>query len=102
MLDSVGLADRTQHRPDQMSGGEQQRVAIARALATNPVVVLAGEPTANLDTENGQQAMGIMKKLNEETGTAFVFATHDRRVMSYARHVIKLRDGRVTEDSRHA
>jgi putative ABC transport system ATP-binding protein len=102
LLDSVGLADRTQHRPDQMSGGEQQRVAIARALATNPVVVLADEPTANLDTENGQQAMGIMKKLNEETGTAFVFATHDPRVMSYARHVIKLRDGRVTEDSQHA
>ena len=102
LLDSVGLADRMQHRPDQMSGGEQQRVAIARALATNPVVVLADEPTANLDTENGQQAMGIMKKLNEETGTAFVFATHDPRVMSYARHVIKLRDGRVTEDSRHA
>lgn len=102
LLDSVGLADRMQHRPDQMSGGEQQRVAIARALATNPVVVLADEPTANLDTENGQQAMGIMKKLNEETGTAFVFATHDPRVMSYARHVIKLRDGRVTEDSQHA
>ena len=102
LLDSVGLADRMQHRPDQMSGGEQQRVAIARALATNPVVVLADEPTANLDTENGQQAMGIVKKLNEETGTAFVFATHDPRVMSYARHVIKLRDGRVTEDSRHA
>ena len=102
LLDSVGLADRMQHRPDQMSGGEQQRVAIARALATNPVVVLADEPTANLDTGNGQQAMGIMKKLNEETGTAFVFATHDPRVMSYARHVIKLRDGRVTEDSRHA
>jgi len=102
LLDSVGLADRMQHRPDQMSGGEQQRVAIARALATNPVVVLADEPTANLDTENGQHAMGIMKKLNEETGTAFVFATHDPRVMSYARHVIKLRDGRVTEDSQHA
>jgi len=98
LLDSVGLSDRMQHRPDQMSGGEQQRVAIARALATNPVVVLADEPTANLDTENGQQAMGIMQKLNEETGTAFVFATHDPRVMSYARRVIKMLDGHIVDN----
>jgi putative ABC transport system ATP-binding protein len=98
LLDSVGLADRMQHRPDQMSGGEQQRVAIARALATNPVVVLADEPTANLDTENGQQAMGIMQKLNEETGTAFVFATHDPRVMAYARRVVKMQDGRIVDN----
>jgi putative ABC transport system ATP-binding protein len=81
-----------------MSGGEQQRVAIARALATNPIVVLADEPTANLDTENGQQAMGIMKKLNEETGTAFVFATHDPRVMAFARRVIKMQDGRIVDN----
>jgi putative ABC transport system ATP-binding protein len=98
LLNSVGLADRMQHRPDQMSGGEQQRVAIARALASNPIVVLADEPTANLDTENGQQAMGIMQKLNEETGTAFVFATHDPRVMAYARRVIKMQDGRIVDN----
>jgi putative ABC transport system ATP-binding protein len=98
LLDSVGLSDRMQHRPDQLSGGEQQRVAIARALATNPVVVLADEPTANLDTENGQQAMGIMQKLNEETGTAFVFATHDPRVMAYARRVIKMLDGLIVDN----
>ena len=98
LLDSVGLADRMEHRPDQMSGGEQQRVAIARALAPNPIVVLADEPTANLDTENGTQAMDIMKKLNQETGTAFVFATHDPRVMAYASRVLKMQDGRLIDD----
>ena len=98
LLDSVGLADRMKHRPDQMSGGEQQRVAIARALAPNPIVVLADEPTANLDTENGTQAMDIMKKLNQETGTAFVFATHDPRVMAYASRVLKMQDGRLIDD----
>jgi putative ABC transport system ATP-binding protein len=100
LLDSVGLSDRMKHRPDQMSGGEQQRVAIARALAPNPIVVLADEPTANLDTENGQQAMGIMQKLNEETGTAFVFATHDPRVMAFARRVIKMQDGRIVDNGK--
>ena len=98
LLDSVGLSDRMKHRPDQMSGGEQQRVAIARALAPKPIVVLADEPTANLDTENGQQAMGIMQKLNEETSTAFIFATHDPRVMKFARRVIKMQDGRVVDN----
>jgi putative ABC transport system ATP-binding protein len=95
LLSAVGLADRAKHRPDQMSGGEQQRVAIARALAPRPLMVLADEPTANLDTENGKQAMEIMKQLNEKTGTAFIFATHDPRVVAFARRVIKLRDGRV-------
>lgn len=98
LLESVGLSDRMKHRPDQMSGGEQQRVAIARALAPNPIVVLADEPTANLDTENGQQAISIMQKLNEETGTAFVFATHDPRVMAFARRVIKMQDGRIVDN----
>ena len=95
LLKAVGLADRTKHRPDQMSGGEQQRVAIARALAPRPLMVLADEPTANLDTENGKQAMEIMQQLNQQTGTAFIFATHDPRVVSYARRVVKLRDGRL-------
>ena len=98
LLDAVGLSDRAKHRPDQMSGGQQQRVAIARALAPNPIVVLADEPTANLDTENGTQAMDIMKKLNEETGTAFVFATHDPRVMSYATRILKMQDGRLVNN----
>ncbi|MEJ2305839.1 MAG: ABC transporter ATP-binding protein, partial [Anaerolineales bacterium] len=80
LLQAVGLSGRARHRPDQMSGGEQQRVAVARALATHPLLVLADEPTANLDTENGRQVMEIMQRLNKETGTTFVFATHDPRV----------------------
>jgi len=102
LLEAVGLSDRAKHRPDQMSGGEQQRVAIARALATHPVLVLADEPTANLDTENGNQVMEIMERLNEETGTTFVFATHDPRVIPFARRVVTLRDGKVSDNSRHA
>ncbi len=97
-MDAVGLTDRAQHRPDQMSGGEQQRVAIARALAPRPVLVLADEPTANLDTDNGRQAMEIMRRLNEQTGTAFVFATHDPRVVAFARRVVEMRDGRIVGD----
>jgi len=95
LLEAVGLADRVDHRPDQLSGGEQQRTAVARALATNPTMVLADEPTANLDTANGQQVMEIMLRLNHETGVTFVFATHDPRVIKYARRVITLRDGIV-------
>ena len=98
MLDAVGLSNRAKHRPNQMSGGEQQRVAIARALGTRPLLVLADEPTANLDTANGKQAMEIMQRLNEETGTAFVFATHDPRVVSFARRVVNIRDGRLVEE----
>ena len=95
LLLAVGLSDRAHHRPDQLSGGEQQRVAIARALATNPAIILADEPTANLDTANGRQVMEIMTRLNRETGVTFVFATHDPRVISYARRVVTLRDGRI-------
>jgi putative ABC transport system ATP-binding protein len=102
LLRAVGLSERARHRPDQMSGGEQQRVAIARALATHPVLVLADEPTANLDTENGRQVMEIMQRLNAETGTTFVFATHDPRVIPFARRVVELRDGGVTENTKHA
>jgi len=102
LLEAVGLSDRARHRPDQMSGGEQQRVAIARALATHPVLVLADEPTANLDTENGHQIMEIMQRLNADTGTTFIFATHDPRVIPFARRVVELRDGKVTDNSQHA
>lgn len=100
MLEGVGLTDRAQHRPDQLSGGQQQRVAVARALSIRPTVVLADEPTANLDTENGKQVMDIMAKLNKETGTTFVFATHDPRVIRYANRVVTLQDGLITKDSK--
>ena len=102
LLEAVGLSARAKHRPDQMSGGEQQRVAIARALAPRPVMVLADEPTANLDTANGQQAMEIMQRLNQQTGTAFIFATHDPRVMAFARRVVKLQDGQVIDNGANA
>ena len=100
LLEAVGVADRANHRPDQMSGGEQQRVAVARALATNPILILADEPTANLDTDNGRQVMEIMLRLNQETGTTFVCATHDPRVVAFARRVVELRDGKVSDDRR--
>jgi putative ABC transport system ATP-binding protein len=99
LLDAVGLSDRIHHRPDQLSGGQQQRVAIARALVKRPLMVLADEPTANLDTANGEQAMEIMQRLNAQTGTAFIFATHDPRVMSFARRTVRMVDGRIVDDS---
>lgn len=98
MLEAVGLADRAHHRPDQLSGGQQQRVAVARALATNPKLILADEPTANLDTENGKQVMDLMQKLNKDTGVTFIFATHDPRVIHYARRVVTLEDGLIVKD----
>jgi len=100
LLDAVDLANRADHRPDQLSGGQQQRVAVARALASNPKLILADEPTANLDTENGEQVMGIMKKLNKETGVTFVFATHDPRVIKYANRVVTLQDGLIVKDEK--
>ena len=99
LLAAVDLTDRANNRPDQLSGGQQQRVAVARALAPKPTLILADEPTANLDTTNGQQVMEIMKKLNEETGVTFVFATHDPRVIKYAGRVVTLQDGLIVKDS---
>ena len=100
LLESVDLADRAHHRPDQLSGGEQQRVAIARALATQPSLILADEPTANLDTANGKQVMEIMTRLNQDTGVTFIFATHDPRVIQYARRVVTLQDGLIVSNGR--
>lgn len=100
LLDSVGLSHREKNRPDQMSGGEQQRVAVARALATNPSMILADEPTANLDSKNGEAIMELMTKLNQETGVTFVFATHDQRVIKFSRRIITLQDGSIVSDIR--
>jgi putative ABC transport system ATP-binding protein len=100
LLQAVDLTERANNRPDQLSGGQQQRVAVARALAPKPTLVLADEPTANLDTENGKQVMEIMKRLNKETGVTFIFATHDPRVISYADRVVTLQDGLITKDSK--
>jgi len=98
LLDGVGMGDRVEHRPDQLSGGEQQRVAVARALSVDPLLILADEPTANLDTANGEQIMEIMQKLNKETNTTFVFATHDPRVIKYAKRIVTLEDGKIVND----
>ena len=99
MLEAVDLAGHSHHRPDQLSGGQQQRVAIARALVTQPALILADEPTANLDTPNGKLVMETMVRLNQETGVTFVFATHDPRVIDYARRVVTLRDGLIVSDT---
>ncbi|NLF51973.1 MAG: ABC transporter ATP-binding protein [Leptolinea sp.] len=98
LLEMVDLSDRARNRPDQLSGGQQQRVAVARALATNPALILADEPTANLDTPNGKQVMEVMTRLNKETGVTFIFATHDPRVIQYAHRVVTLQDGLIVSD----
>ncbi len=100
LLEDVGLEGLEDRRPDQLSGGQQQRVAIARAIASNPAVVLADEPTANVDSETAERLLGIMEKLNKEHGVTFVFSTHDPRVMERARRLVRLVDGRVSSDER--
>lgn len=97
LLEKVGLQDHGHHRPNELSGGQRQRVAIARALVTHPKIVLADEPTANLDSATGDQIIDVMKAINAEQGTTFIFSTHDARVMSHADRVIRLEDGRVAE-----
>ena len=94
-LEQVGLGDRARHRPPELSGGQQQRVAIARALVTEPALVLADEPTANLDSRTGHEIVELMRRLNRERQTTFVFSTHDPRIMSVADRVVEIRDGRV-------
>jgi len=102
LLELVGLKDLVRRRPDELSGGQRQRVAIARALVTDPKIVLADEPTANLDSETGKQVMSIMRSLNSEVEVAFLVVTHDPVVTQYAQRVVKIRDGQLVEDSRVA
>lgn len=97
-LDWVGLTDKVKSKPPQLSGGESQRVAIARAMVKKPDLVLADEPTANLDAENSHHILQTMEKLNKELQTTFVFATHDEKVIGYLRRIIRLEDGKVVSD----
>jgi putative ABC transport system ATP-binding protein len=91
----MGLEGMEDRRPDELSGGQQQRVAIARAIAAGPAVVLADEPTANVDSETAEKLLDIMEKLNSERGVTFIFSTHDPRVMERARRLVRIVDGRV-------
>lgn len=95
VLDDVGLSDRANHFPSELSGGQQQRVAIARAIVGNPSVVLADEPTANLDSRTGVALIDLMIELNERKGVTFVFSTHDRKILEKAHRVVQLEDGRI-------
>lgn len=98
VLQEVGLVGMEDRLPSELSGGQQQRVAVARAIASSPKLVLADEPTANLDTHSAAQLMGLFVELNREHGVTFVISTHDTRVMGYARRLVKLRDGQVVSD----
>jgi putative ABC transport system ATP-binding protein len=98
-LDSVGLSARANHRPDLLSGGERQRVAIARAIVHRPALVLADEPTANLDTRNATQLIDLMRELNRTLGLTFVFSTHDQRLLEHTPRIVRLTDGRVVSDN---
>jgi len=97
-VESVGLTDKMASRPNMLSGGECQRTAIARAIVHQPALVLADEPTANLDAENSHHIMKILVQLNQELSTSFIFATHDEKIMAYLRRIIHLDDGEITED----
>jgi len=100
MLEEVGLKGLESRRPNELSGGEKQRVAIARALVKEPKLILADEPTANLDSENAAGVIDIMRKMNKELNTTFIFSTHDPMVMKYAKRYINLKDGMISADER--
>ena len=95
LVDTVGLSAWKTHKPSELSGGQRQRVAIARALVTKAPVILADEPTANLDSKNGDQILELMKKLNKNLETTFVFSTHDSKIVQMSDHVIKIADGKI-------
>jgi putative ABC transport system ATP-binding protein len=96
-LDEVGLADYLRHRPDKLSGGQRQRVAIARALVTRPMLILADEPTANLDHDTAQSIIDLMKELNDREKATFVFSTHDQRLIDRVKRVVRIDDGRIVQ-----
>ncbi|MCJ7816941.1 MAG: ABC transporter ATP-binding protein [Candidatus Aenigmarchaeota archaeon] len=99
LLETVGLGDRLNHKPSQLSGGEQQRVAIARALANDPKIILGDEPTGNLDTKTGQKILNLLKELNQKEGYTLVVVTHDPRVAEYSNKIINLLDGEVLNET---
>jgi putative ABC transport system ATP-binding protein len=98
-LESVGLSSRAHHRPDLLSGGERQRVAVARAIVHRPSLVLADEPTANLDTRNATQLIDLMRDLNKSLGLTFIFSTHDQRLLEHTPRIVRLTDGRIISDT---
>ena len=100
LLEEVGLSDHQAHKPNELSGGQRQRVAIARALVTKPLIVLADEPTANLDSATGEAILDLMRKINKEMETTFIFSTHDAKIVDMADHIVRLRDGAVVENFR--
>ncbi|NQU18419.1 MAG: ABC transporter ATP-binding protein [Candidatus Saganbacteria bacterium] len=100
ILEEVGISELANRKPAEMSGGQQQRVAIARALVKNPKVVLADEPTANLDSKTGEDILKLMLKMNEKTKTTFIFSTHDQMVMDYAKRLVKVHDGKISSDEK--
>ncbi len=102
LLERVGLGERLKHRPNELSGGERQRVAIARALANDPEIILADEPTGNLDSETGATILELLKQLSVEEGKTMILITHDPDAAAIAHRIVRLRDGRVVEEVRHA
>ena len=102
LIEEVGLKQWRNHKPNELSGGQRQRVAIARALATKPEIVLADEPTANLDSVTSDAIIRLMKKVNRDLGTTFIFSTHDPTIVDVADHIIRLRDGLISENYRQA
>ena len=99
LSEDVGLGPYLKHRPDELSGGQRQRVAIARALITGPELVLADEPTANLDSKTSEQIIDLMRRLNQEKGVTFIFSTHDPRVMQHAKRVVYIADGKIVDQN---
>ncbi|RYZ58451.1 MAG: ABC transporter ATP-binding protein [Proteobacteria bacterium] len=97
LLVDVGLGEFSKHRPDKLSGGQRQRVAIARALVTKPLIVIADEPTANLDSETTKQIIGLMRDLNEKNKTTFIFSTHDEKLMAHVNRILRMKDGQLVE-----